>query len=451
MAIIKNSITFGSGFNITAEGPIDSRMVVEYIDDLITVWDSNAPAYEGMMVSVLEDGNVYVLKNIYSSNSDSDDVPIEDIYSDIRNWKKIGNEIELDVDIEDFKKSLKKLSAPITVAGLSSDLGNVSNGKVYTTNNSVEDILRDLLCKEIYPSVTLLKVNPTISFGGINGASASNYKSIMKVGSILNLNPVTLNEATITKGYRVGEGFTYGYKYVNRSDAVKYDGNPDSVDSVSSLVGTYSLTETYSSSIVGEERTVSPSKIYENVKFDACSVVIGLGNNKISFSASSPGGEYTHPEYRNCYAVSNLGNTNVSKRLTGVNEENGELNSITYNHSVSVTGVYPVYVNISSDTLVDEPIEMELTDDNIFVFENVPSEVSSGVHFKFDYPSTHTITSFKIKDLSNNFVDYKSTYEIKLIEDKVVGNTKYNRLETTGNPQGKGTYKITLSKGLDEE
>jgi hypothetical protein len=343
------------------------------------------------------------------------------------------------------------LSSPITVAGLSSDLGNVSNGKVYTTNNSVEDILRDLLCKEIYPSVTLLKVNPTISFGGMNGATASNYKSIMKVGSILNLNPVTLNEATIIKGYRVGEGFTYGYKYVNRSDAVKYDGNPDSVDSVSSLVGTYSLTETYSSSIIGEERTVSPSKNYENVKFDACSVVIGLGNNTISFSASSPRCEYTHPEYRNCYAVSNLGNTNVNKRLIGINEENGELNSITYNNSINVTGVYPVYVNINSDTLVDEPIEMKLTDGNVFVFENVPSEVSSGVHFKFDYPSTHTITSFEIKDLSNNFVEYKSTYEIKLIEDKVVGNTKYNRLETTGNPQGKGTYKITLSKGLDEE
>ena len=63
MGIIKNSITFGSGFNITAEGPIDSRMVVEYIEDLTNVWNSDAPAYEGMMVSVLEDGNVYVVED----------------------------------------------------------------------------------------------------------------------------------------------------------------------------------------------------------------------------------------------------------------------------------------------------------------------------------------------------------------------------------------------------
>ena len=78
MGIIKNSITFGSGFNITAEGPIDSRMVVEYISDLTTVWNSDAPAYEGMSVSVIEDGNIYVLRNKDFSN--------------FNNWKKQGSD-----------------------------------------------------------------------------------------------------------------------------------------------------------------------------------------------------------------------------------------------------------------------------------------------------------------------------------------------------------------------
>ena len=84
MAIIKNSITFGSGFNITAEGPIDSRMVVEYISDLTTVWNPDAPAYEGMIVSVLEDGNIYTLRN-------------KD-FTDINNWKKIGSDGDSDSD-----------------------------------------------------------------------------------------------------------------------------------------------------------------------------------------------------------------------------------------------------------------------------------------------------------------------------------------------------------------
>ena len=78
MGIIKNSITFGSGFNITAECPIDSRMVVEYISDLTTVWNSDAPSYKGMIVSVLEDGNVYTL--------------IDRDFTDINNWKKQGSE-----------------------------------------------------------------------------------------------------------------------------------------------------------------------------------------------------------------------------------------------------------------------------------------------------------------------------------------------------------------------
>ena len=78
MGIIKNSITFGSGFNITAEGPIDSRMVVEYIDDLTNVWDSESPSYKGMVVSVIEDGNIYILRDVD--------------FTDLNNWKKIDPE-----------------------------------------------------------------------------------------------------------------------------------------------------------------------------------------------------------------------------------------------------------------------------------------------------------------------------------------------------------------------
>ena len=90
MGIIKNRTTFGSGFNIKSEGPIDSRMIVEYIGDLTTVWNSDAPAYEGMIVSVLEDGNVYVLQ-------DND-------FTQESNWKKICS---------DSGSAISKYSLPI--------------------------------------------------------------------------------------------------------------------------------------------------------------------------------------------------------------------------------------------------------------------------------------------------------------------------------------------------
>ena len=442
MAIIKNSITFGSGFNITAQGPIDSRMVVEYIKDLTTVWDSNAPAYEGMMVSVIEDGNIYVLKNMNTSDSD------ETTY----NWKKVSE----DVDIEGLKTSAKKLSSPITVAGLSDSFGNVDNGKQYTTEHSVEDILRDLLCKEIYPSVSLSTTNPTLSFGGLVGATAIDYKSIMEVGSVLKLNPVTLSSADITSCYRVGTGFTYGYSSAN-DNSKDGDGNPPIENGSSSLVDSdsYTLTETYSPSSIGTPRKVSPSNNCDDVKFDEeGSVKIALGSNVITISATSPSGIYTHPEYPEYYIVSNLGNTSDDndKKLSKSSETSGNISSVTKSETISVTGVYPVYVNISSGGFVDEPLKMSLTTSSIFEF-NVPSEVASDIHFTFDYPSTHSVTSFKVKDLSGNFVDYSATYEKESkIVTKVIGgnNVDYKRFVTTGKLQGEGIYKITLSKGLDK-
>ena len=133
MAIVKNSITFGSGFNITAEGPIDSRMVVEYISDLTTVWNSDAPAYEGMIVSVLEDDNIYTL-------TDRD-------FTDIKKWKKhVSNggsgsgvsEYSLPVMTEEMKDAA--LADPNS--GFTSDSGYISiddgsslNGQ--TTSNNI--------------------------------------------------------------------------------------------------------------------------------------------------------------------------------------------------------------------------------------------------------------------------------------------------------------------------
>lgn len=423
---ILDIILFASNNNLALKGV----MVVDTIENLT---DSTLEeVYQGMVVSVIEDNSLYILL----SESDSDG----------REWKKVGS----DINIEELKTSTKKLSAPITVAGLSSSLGNISNGKTYTTDNTVEDILRDLLCKEIYPSVSLSTTNPELSFGGLSGATASNHKSIMEVGSVLNLNSVTLSSASITSGYRRGSGFSYGYS-VDNDGKKDGDSNPPSIFSTSSLVGSYSLTEKYSPSSIGTVRTATSSEKYTDVKFEVGSVKIGLGSNTITITATSPSGAYTHPEYPEYYVVSNLGHTNENEKLSKASVVNKTLSSITKSATISVTGVYPVYVNISSGSFVNEMLKMSLTTGSTFEFD-VPSEVASGIHFTFDYPATHTITSFKIKDLSGNFVDYSASYEAESATvTKVIGgeNVSYKRLVTTGALQGVGTYKITLSKGLD--
>ena len=63
MGLIKNAINFGNGFNIGAVAPIDSRMRVEKVADLTSVWTAEIPAYKGMIVTVMETSEVYVLKD----------------------------------------------------------------------------------------------------------------------------------------------------------------------------------------------------------------------------------------------------------------------------------------------------------------------------------------------------------------------------------------------------
>lgn len=424
---ILDIILFASNNDLTLKGV----MVVERIENLT---DSTLEeVYQGMVVSVVEDNSLYILL------TDSD--------SDGREWKKVGS----DINVEEIKESAKELKEPITVAGLSGSLGaNISNGKTYT---NIEDILRDLLCKEIYPSVSLSTINPKITFGGIIGATASNYSSIMEVGSILNLDPVTLDIATISECYRRGSGFTYGYSSTNDNEK-DGDNNPPSINGESSLVGVYNLSETYEPEEIGTARIVTSSENNDEVKFDEGSVEIALGVNKISFSASSPSGVYSHPEYPEYYVVSNLGNTNDDNKLLKSSVVSGTLNSITDSKEITVTGVYPVYVNIDSNSFVEEPKKMGLTTSNTIEFD-VPSEVSSEIHFTFDYPATHGVTSFEIwNKFDNKYVNYAASYEKEsdIVEKDINGiKIQYKRFVTTGNLQGEGKYKITLSKRLDEE
>ena len=92
MAIIKNAVPFGNGFNIGSASPIDSRMRVPYLSDLTSVWGTDAPAYAGMVVIVNEEDKAYILKT--SGFNELTGAPIAADPTVLDNWKPIGsNEI----------------------------------------------------------------------------------------------------------------------------------------------------------------------------------------------------------------------------------------------------------------------------------------------------------------------------------------------------------------------
>ena len=115
MAIIKNALTYGFGFNVTAAGPVDSRMRVNYLTDLTTVWgtskddvftpNADAPVYAGMMVVVNEVNKAYILKQAVDSegnllyegtNVDTrKPVPADPTVAD--NWVPVGTDFSGDI------------------------------------------------------------------------------------------------------------------------------------------------------------------------------------------------------------------------------------------------------------------------------------------------------------------------------------------------------------------
>ena len=430
---ILDIILFASNNNLTLKG-------VQVVDKIENLTDNTlVEVYQGMVVSVLEDNSLYIL--LTYSNSDSDNE---------REWKKVGS----DIDDEKIKNTSDKLREPIKVIGLSEGLGGIIEGKTYET---IEEILKDLLCKEIYPDVKLETVNPTITFGGIKGDIISNYNKIMEFGSVLELNPIELYSASISDCYRQAVGFDYGYM---DNDGVIHHDNPEKINGSSSLVGDYKLIlEHNSSNII----SISSSD-YNNVKLEKDElekkpIIIELRKNKISLTATSPSGKYSHEEYPDYYVISNLGNKNKLSNYFNLSEVNKDLSSKEYKKNIEITGVYPVYVNIddTNNTFVDDTIKKILTDSNEIYFD-APSEVEAdGIHFTFDYPASHEVENFEVKDLSGNYVPFKSLYDKEFeIIDKVVGDyeenmIQYKRFKTTGSPQGKSTYKITLSKRLDVE
>ena len=114
MAIIKNAISFGSGFNITAAGPIDSRMRVPKLADLTTVWGTDAPHYAGMTVVVNEENQAYILKT--DGFNETTGAPIAADPTVLSNWVKSG--LDFSDDINNIRDSISDVYDDInTVVG----------------------------------------------------------------------------------------------------------------------------------------------------------------------------------------------------------------------------------------------------------------------------------------------------------------------------------------------
>lgn len=75
MANKSGKFTFAANFNVVAQAPLDTRALVDTVDDLVNEnsWQTiTHPPYKGMVVSVASTGDLYILmdpKNTTDINS----------------------------------------------------------------------------------------------------------------------------------------------------------------------------------------------------------------------------------------------------------------------------------------------------------------------------------------------------------------------------------------------
>ena len=152
------------------------------------------------------------------------------------------------------------------------------------------------------------------------------------------------------------------------------------------------------------------------------------------------------------YTVSNLGNTDASKKYSAVAALSKELTRPTSTQSQTITGVLPCFYNISNGSLVnDATTQMSLTTGKTFTEISVPSESVAKKHFMFDFPADREVSTFKVKDLQGNYVTFEAAYTQNTEVEKVINGIRmnYKRLQTTGDFVGSGMYQIELSKNLN--
>lgn len=367
----------------------------------------------------------------------------------------------------------------ITIAGgpLASYFDDVyTDGKI-PAGTSLQALLTALACVEKWPNPaakaswgTLTSTFPAMSAisATVDGKAISSG-ALVEIGSSVTFGAYTGKDVTSNTPSLTFDNFSYGYATTTgKHTATKTESNPASVSATVTTVTspTYTLTRTYEKFTQQEGADTAASKTGTSgsgISFVADTVTAGIGTNKVTYGISVD--QQIHSATVKApsvyYALSNLGNTdkdNTTQQTVDYTTEhtytpNPAIPAAPTAATFSVTGVWPVYSNISNGAFAaDATTRLALQKATSFTFENTPTEVGSANNFMFDYPASHEISKFEMKDPSGNWVDFSADYNKKADEiTKTIHGVDrpYYRLSTAGG-NGSMTYRITLNKTLDQ-
>lgn len=300
--------------------------------------------------------------------------------------------------------------------------------------------------------------------------SWSGSNKLVEYGSTIEVGKVTAANASANAPALTFSNFAYGFATSTGKHTVSKNTNPSKVDATVTTDTTdveYTLSRTYSDN-VGRPADHSADSVKgaygSGLSFAAENVTAGLGSNTVKFtlSVNKQIHSATVAAPSVYYALSNLGNTdkdNVSQQkidrtVAYTYTPRPAIPASASSSTYTVTGVWPVYSNIKSGAFIaDATTRYTLQTSNVFEFIDTPTEVGSANNFMFDYPATHTVSKFEMKDPSGNWVAFAGSYTAasEPFNKTVQGvERSYKRLTTAGG-NGSMKYRITLNKSLDKE
>lgn len=248
-----------------------------------------------------------------------------------------------------------KLKKPIVVAGLSGQFGagNYSNGNTIPAGTDIQTILQNLLCKELYPTAT--STNGTISNSIAQPTVTLSHSGTIEVGTEVSLNSASVAESTVSTTPNKVTGMTNGY---SAADDDSVDSTATSVSkewSTSRTGNAYSMSATVTKFNGGNTTATTPATVATRSMAATTLGYAAEGTNKLKVSVTGDTFTGSVAEIPVMYLVSNLGNTDASKKTTKVNAQSNITPAApTNSREVSVTGKYKYFLGYSDNTTYNQ-------------------------------------------------------------------------------------------------
>ena len=326
------------------------------------------------------------------------------------------------------------------------------NGKI-PASTSVEDLLKSLLCVEIWPTATANTSNFTLSLNTASITHSLGASSIGVVDDNIKFNEVVAKEVSINRTNPTVKTFTYGYSNEIKSDIISATSIAEAWN-ISAVTGGYYSLSASATNFSGETPSMVTATTYNNCILPACTLTIGLGENKYTITETAPNHVGSHSGIGSKYIVSNLGNRSDSKKSDVITGKTDVIRECSDRVTTStIHGVYPIFTNVSNsgNTINPEKIVIPTsTAQTTFTIDYIDTE---GVNRpKFAYPGDRNITNVQLYNKEfNTWSDVSSKNQSVVDYISIVKNNEtYKLWEYTGNATENPKLKFVLDKKIGE-